>query len=517
MRYAAGRLLYNGRKNVLWGAGEKGVDILFCLAAIGISIEMFCDSDIKKQNTHFYNKPVVSPESILRESDKYNIVVAVEKEKYIHEIISQLRKYGIENYITWEDIGSIKCPISIHRTQIDSIMRDACGKDVILYGDAKKHETQVLKELFHSLGIGILYLVDDVETEYKWMGTTVKSVYDLLYDRKKHKIIVISDQNDKNERIKKLDEMGMVLHRDYFIYDLYAVECSREYILDVHLGYNFYNRETDKDMPGFQKLGREGAYKIVLLGNSTTDGTLYPFRSWGDFLYEKFSENGCTVQIINGGAGGYSSSQELVKLIRDVIPMRPDIVIDYTGVNEVVRGVVDYPFTCLYHKELFEVISQSVYFKENIGSGLHMRNAEYTMGVRNNQPTWRQFMDNIRTMHGVCREFGILFYAFLQPHLTLKRKNFSVYEMELEKKSPLINQEYIEAMDVFYEHVKEEGEGYIEDITDLFDGVGDVYIDRCHVTEKGNEIIGQFMYDFIQEKVIINMQDLYERREECIF
>lgn len=497
MRYIAGRLLYNGRKNVLWGVGKKGIETLFRLAAIGISIEMFCDSNTEKQNSLLYNKPVVSPENILRQGDQYNIVVAVEKKKYICEIISQLQEYGFCNYITWEDIGNIDCPISIHRSQIDRIIHDNCGKEVILYGDAKKHETQVLMEMLHTLGVKILYLIDDIETEYIWMGSSVKPVYDLLYDKKEHKVIVVSG---KAERLNRLEEIGLVIHQDYCIYDIYAEDYPKTYILDVQLGYNFFDQDMDLRMPGFQRLGEEGAYKIVLLGGSTTDGTLYPFKSWGDFLYEKFCENGYRVQIINGGCAGYSSAQELMKLIRDVIPMRPKIVIDYTGVNDLLRSVVGHPFINIYHKELFDAISKSAKFKEDSGSFLKMRHAEYTLGVRNDCPVWKQFVDNIRIMHSTCQEFGILYYAFLQPHLTLKRGKYSLYEMELEKKSPRINQDYIEEMDVFYKHVKQEGTDCIEDITALFNEVGDVYMDRCHVTEKGNEIIGQFMYDYLTRK-----------------
>lgn len=497
MRYAAGRLLYNGRKNVLWGAGEKGIDTLFRLASIGISIEMFCDSNSEKWDSLLYNKPVISPEAVLQQADKYNIVVAVEKAEYICEIIGQLRRYGFDSYITWEDIGSIDCPISIHKSLIDGIIHDVHGKGIILYGDAKKHEIQVLKEMLSALGVRVLYLADDIEEEYEWMGSSVKPVYDLFYDRKEHKLIMVSDKEERQKRLNRLDEIGLAIHRDYWIYDIYAEDYPKTFVMDVQLGYNFFNRDMDTDMPGFQKSGEEGAYKIVLLGGSTTDATLYPFKSWGDFLYERFCENGYKVQIINGGCAGYSSAQELIKLIRDVIPMRPGIVINYTGVNDLSKGVAGYPFISAYHKELFEAISRSARIRIDSSSLLKSCSAEYTLGVRNDWPVWKQFVDNIRIMRIVCQEFGILHYAFLQPHLTLKRGKYSIYEMDLEKKNARINQEYIEGMDTFYEYVKREGKDYIEDITALFDEVGDVYMDSCHVTEKGNEIIGRFMYDYL--------------------
>ena len=298
MRYEAGQILYNGRKNILWGAGEKGIDTLLHLAAIGIPIEMFCDSDIKKYDSYVYNKPIVSPETILGKSNQYNIVIAVEKEEYVQEIISQLQEHDVNDYITWKEIGSINCPISLHKKQIEKILCYISNNEMILYGDSKKCEVLMLKELFEMLGANIPYFIDDIETEYEWMGSIVKPVYDLLYEKRKYKVIVVLD---KTEQLDRLDEMGLIVHEDYLIYDIFAKDTSRAYILDPQLGYNFYNWEMNDDMPGFQRYGNKDAHKIVLLGGSTTDGTLYSFKSWGEILYEKFIQNGYTVQIINGG------------------------------------------------------------------------------------------------------------------------------------------------------------------------------------------------------------------------
>ena len=59
----------------------------------------------------------------------------------------------------------------------------------------------------------------------------------------------------------------------------------------------------------------------------------------------------------------------------------------------------------------------------------------------------------------------------------------------------------VEEMNAFFQKVKEVWtEDYMIDATDLFDDFGDVYMDFVHVTEKGNEVIAEYMYKFLLEK-----------------
>ena len=43
----------------------------------------------------------------------------------------------------------------------------------------------------------------------------------------------------------------------------------------------------------------------------------------------------------------------------------------------------------------------------------------------------------------------------------------------------------------------------MEDVTCLFDNESDIYLDICHVTEHGNEVIAQYMYEYLTEKGLI--------------
>jgi hypothetical protein len=75
---------------------------------------------------------------------------------------------------------------------------------------------------------------------------------------------------------------------------------------------------------------------IVTLGGSTTSGFYQHFsdgHTWPLFLEGIVSKKG--YQVINGGVGGYSSSQELLKLITEVRRLRNvKLVISFNGINE---------------------------------------------------------------------------------------------------------------------------------------------------------------------------------------
>src|SRR5262249_27994290 len=72
---------------------------------------------------------------------------------------------------------------------------------------------------------------------------------------------------------------------------------------------------------------------ILTLGGSTTAGVQFP-NSWPEQLARMLKERNIPGTVINGAIGGYTSSQELLKLIRDGLEFQPNIVITLNGVND---------------------------------------------------------------------------------------------------------------------------------------------------------------------------------------
>ncbi len=80
------------------------------------------------------------------------------------------------------------------------------------------------------------------------------------------------------------------------------------------------------------------AYRIVALGESTTFGvTLKPGdRPWPELLEQMIRERlkpQRSVEVINAGVPAYSIQESVTRLPAEILPLRPDLIISYHGLN----------------------------------------------------------------------------------------------------------------------------------------------------------------------------------------
>jgi hypothetical protein len=85
-------------------------------------------------------------------------------------------------------------------------------------------------------------------------------------------------------------------------------------------------------------VSKDGAYRIVALGESTTFGmTLQPEdKPWPEVLERIIRQQFKTrrlVQVINAGVPTYSLQDSLDRLPREIFPLQPDMIISYHGAN----------------------------------------------------------------------------------------------------------------------------------------------------------------------------------------
>lgn len=292
--------------------------------------------------------------------------------------------------------------------------------------------------------------------------------------------------------------------------------------LDPHLGYahNPHAARADyKTLPGFTIYGSgagEGkVLRIVTLGGSTTDGNTP--HIWAQALQEIMAREGVGVQVINGGVAGFSSNQELIKLIRDVLPLKPDLIISLNGVNEFgPRSAVRYhPMVNRYQAEMMEYIVKEPEpkFMPNTHdllqrvmrkiSGVKPIKRGIHYGPKVDVTAAEQWLRNVRLMHAVAEEFGIPYFCFLQPALGV-----GDYQPTEKESTLLLNNEG----DVIWGYLKEAKEFYAEarsqcallpycvDLVDVFVGDQDVYADKMHPNTKGYEMIAKAVSKTLKEK-----------------
>lgn len=85
----------SGKGVIIFGAGYNGKSALRLCNKRGISVDYFCDNDLKKQNTKVENVRVISPKEILKESLVKDYVIIIGARFAYEEIYDSLIDMGV--------------------------------------------------------------------------------------------------------------------------------------------------------------------------------------------------------------------------------------------------------------------------------------------------------------------------------------------------------------------------------------------------------------------------------------
>ncbi len=286
---------------------------------------------------------------------------------------------------------------------------------------------------------------------------------------------------------------------------------------DPILGYADNPAATTLDynsQPGFTIYGKgkdaNQSLVIVTLGGSTTDGNVP--NIWVQALQEMMAAEGINVEVYNGGVAGYSSSQELFKLIRDVIPLKPDLIISYNGVNDLGLGdaVYKHPMVNNYQESIMnylvqeppplvlpntiKVIQSMPWYANN-----KRNKSAVNYGTIVNIPPEKTWYRNVRMMHAVAGEFNIPYVVVLQPALGVGKYG----ELNTSEKQMFTNAQGYQAegyktlLNAFYKAAQLDCKklDYCENLVDVFAGQTGIYVDKMHVNDEGNRLVAGAIFD----------------------
>lgn len=247
--------------------------------------------------------------------------------------------------------------------------------------------------------------------------------------------------------------------------------------------------------------GETGApVRIVLLGGSSTDGVFYN-KTWGVHFESFLDQAGIKAVIFNGGVAGYTSTQELLKLTRDISFLKPDLVISINGVNEHEFTSNEHSF---YHKKQLENLRA---LKGEITSNLlpnlvyklstFMNHTKVSLGGGSEIKVPQRFKNNLMMMRAITKSQGGKFIHFLQPTLKqlisdppLPYQNRSGLKKVIERQNvemPILSKA-IEDLDFTY------------DFNKLLDFKPQYFADNCHITEEGNRFLAEKVFKILQDK-----------------
>ena len=318
------------------------------------------------------------------------------------------------------------------------------------------------------------------------------------------------------------------------------------------------------DEQGFPPVARVGhhylvpkpadVFRVIMLGGSTVEGigVSSPLESLPSklqlLLEREFPRSSKQIEVINAGISGFSSDQEYLFLIADLLRYKPDLVIAYDGWNDahILRQAIEggprtRPYRSVSQENNEDRVNAS--FSPGGSFGLFAtitagRTLEYLghfatfrllhSSIRritgrfdpiNNaaqpDPAFRPepsveaahfYIENRERMLFIAKQSGIRFASFLQPIMEIDGKSYSATENRYAAHlhPQIANDQIKQEREVFYETLRPllsefaatnevAGAFCMADIsTSSFAGVVDtVYYDSGHLLAKGNEFVAQ--------------------------
>lgn len=482
--------LLKGGQAVIWGAGRNGKAAYEILTNAGIDVMCFIDAN-KEMQGGLNGVPVYGLEMLGGLDNSVVLVEAYdeyfEMDKKVQEYCPHIRqKFYCDVYsmlILYREQGKILLNLDEDKWDLLKLH----GKKVYIYGTGED-ELEIscyLKLMDYHVAA---YLSDNSDMKSGILGGyPIMPVADILYEDQ-YAVYVQGSETGKAK--KYLKELGVCMDLDVVMIPRKALT-----IMDVNLGYTYF---YEGYYPGISIYGQERKknYRIAALGGSTTDGT-WKIKSWPQFLYEQLGRKDVTVY--NAGVSGYVSGQELIRLIRDILPLKPDMVIVYDGINDSGGNGVfpEEPFAFNYARTVYEFGARHIdeYLKKM--DGKYMVN----YGMRSCKGRFGNWLSNIESMHAICETRGIAFHSFMQP-MFMSKGRYNESEQEKREKCEGDYCYMAGFRDLMKKYDIEASHPYIHDLSHIFDKVENVYFDVYHVYDKGNKIIAEEIYKYIAGETV---------------
>jgi hypothetical protein len=245
-------------------------------------------------------------------------------------------------------------------------------------------------------------------------------------------------------------------------------------------------------------------YTIMCIGNSTS---LWPNAAWSLELGKLLKANGIAVAIYNGAGKGNTSSQEVLRILRDVPGIKPDMILNLSGICDIgyLLNAKSYPYSHKYVRRALSHLKDSGHVTDTVfGYPDHSTPAE----------VWCR---NQRMSAAIAHMHNVPMLTFLQAV-----QGFGKYpETDEEKaffqtKAGVILQSagktYHECVVEFYNQVRSiistSPELYpnVIDFTDVFNDCPGAYRDHRHQSTKGVKHLAEKILPLVLQKFKNNIK-----------
>lgn len=242
-------------------------------------------------------------------------------------------------------------------------------------------------------------------------------------------------------------------------------------------------------------LAAKARFRIMTIGNSTS---LWPAYPWSRFLGERLHLQRRPVAIWNGAGKGHSSSQEVLRVMRDAPGIRPDLIIALSGICDIgyLVNAERHPFLHKYGRDLIELVTRTGHA------------AATNPGFPDPASPAEVWCRNQRLARLFAADLGIGYLTLLQPVMGYGRHRRTPEEDELfAQKAAVVlriyDRPYGHALTSFYDEVRAilaaepERHAHVVDIVDVFADAEKVYKDHRHQTEAGCRILAAAIEEIV--------------------
>lgn len=257
------------------------------------------------------------------------------------------------------------------------------------------------------------------------------------------------------------------------------------YVFDFRAGYVL----DGCPLPGFCVLGENAQNTLVALGGYTTPLQAQGHIAWTDHLLGQLG-GGTKARILSGCTDGYASAQEMLRFVRDVILLKPRLVILLSGFYDLAYqlGFVPDSETAAFLRTHPFATPRQMAFVREITSWFGLGNTETYYGEEQQLPAGERWLVHMDILRGLCQEFGLGLRVFLQPcvfsgcyqisegEAAVLRQMYGVDDTQLAQTRAAFQAEYASMAK------GAAARGFIEDLSGLFDARREVYEDALHLT-----------------------------------
>ncbi len=254
---------------------------------------------------------------------------------------------------------------------------------------------------------------------------------------------------------------------------------------------------------------KDGRFRIVALGESQTFGpTLRDGeKPWPEILQALFARRascGKTVEVVNAGTEAYTLEDNLVRLSRDILPLKPDLILSTHGMNGLLalglRQEAE-PNEPGVRPRASALIARAVLTIERAVHDWRTRNAERAIApppLSDDALLASRYAKAYRKLIALSRENGVpvaLATASMAVNESSPREVKDFYGTVFKPIDDIIaaNAAHNRMVRLL---AKEYGAPLI-DMTEGIDGVwdDDLFLDIVHFTERGNERVARKMFE----------------------